>query len=262
MDSPSPKKLTLKTLSLRYSSWSMRPWLALTQAGLEFSTDTVTLAHMMDPSTTTNLKERRRLGSVRGLFPVLQVAAVAPDDDTKKEEEEEEEETTTTWIHESLAICEYAADLCPEANLWPKSPTERARARALSCEMMTGFPSLRDECSCAMFARVPSFQSAPTTLKDIGRVFEIWSECLEHSGGPFLFGYHFGIVDCMYYPVITRFRTYGIELPTAQIKSYVEAVEKAPAVQKLVALARQEPTITIYDDYIRKLGGDPRGAML
>ena len=238
----------------------MRPWLVLTQAGVDFTTETVTLAHMMDPNkTTTDLEERRRLGSVRGLFPVLQVEAAAPPltDATTKDDDHDDDDkegaTATTWIHESLAICEYVADICPDANLWPKCPTDRARARALSCEMMTGFPSLRDECSCALFARVPSFQPAPNTFKDIDRMFEIWTECLDRSGGPFLFGSHFGIVDCMYYPVITRFRTYDIELPTNQIKSYAQAVEKSQAVQKLVALARREPSITIYDDYIRKL---------
>lgn len=238
MEAPS---LTLKVLSLRYSSWSMRPWLAMAQAGLDFTTDTVTLAHMMDPTQSTSLEERRQMGSVRGLFPVLQIA------DPKEE----------VWIHESLAICEYIAEHCPEAHLWPESPTDRARARAFSCEMMTGFLSLRDECSCALFARVPTFQPSRATLQDMERVFEIWNECLVHSGGPFLFGAHFGIVDCMYYPVITRFRTYGIPLPEGQIKAYVEAVERAPAVLKLLELARKEPNLTIYDDYIRKLGGDP-----
>lgn len=237
--------LTLKVLSLRYSSWSMRPWLAMTLAGLDFTTETVTLTHMMDSSQTTSLEERRRLGSVRGLFPVLHVSG------------DDEQEV---WIHESLAICEYAAELCPDAHLWPQSPTDRARGRALCCEMMTGFTSLRNECSCALFARVSTFQPAPETIKDVERVFEIWSECLARSSGPYLFGAHLGIVDCMYYPVITRFRTYGIELPV-QIKTYVEAVEENPAVQKLVELARKEPSITIYDDYIRKLGGDPKSAL-
>jgi glutathione S-transferase len=126
---------------------------------------------------------------------------------------------------------------------------------------MTGFLSLRNECSCALFARVPSFQPVPDTRKDIERVFEIWSDCLTLSGGPYLFGAHFGIVDCMYYPVITRFRTYGIQLPTDQIKAYVEAVERTPSVEKLVAMAKKEPGITIYDDYIRKLGGDPKSVL-
>ena len=235
--------LALKMLSLRYSSWSMRPWLVLTHSGVDFDTETISLPHMADPTKTTSLSERRKLGSVRGLFPVLQV---------KKEGSHE-----GTSIHESLAICEYIADLVPEAHLWPDDPLDRARARAICCEMMTGFTSLRNECSCVLFARVSDFAPVPQTLEDIDRVFEIWSECLEQSGGPFLFGKHFGIADAMYYPVITRFRTYGIAITDPKLQAYAEAVEALPAVQKLVGIAKSEPPIPIYDDYIRKLGGDP-----
>lgn len=225
----------------------MRPWLVLTQAGLDFQTETLSLPHMMDPAKTTSLTERRKLGSVRGLFPVLTV--------------QQEKDGDSTAIHESLAICEYIADLFPDVHLWPDTCLDRARARAICCEMMTGFMGLRNECSCALFARVPSFQPSPAAVQDMERIWEIWTECLESSGGPFLFGQHFGIADAMYYPVITRFRTYGIELPTPTIEAYVQAVEATPAVTKLVQLARNEPGITVYDDYIQKLGGDPNKAL-
>ena len=223
----------------------MRPWLILTHSGIDFQTETVSLPHMMDPTKTTSLTERRKLGSVRGLFPVLKVAQQGGGDDDG------------VSIHESLAICEYVADCCPDAHLWPTDPVDRARARAICCEMMTGFPNLRNQCSCALFARVPSFQPAPETMQDAERVWEIWTECLQASGGPYLFGEHFGIADAMYYPVITRFRTYGFELPSPLIKAYVEAVEATPAVTKLVEWAKTEPGIPIYDDYIQQLGGDP-----
>jgi glutathione S-transferase len=109
-----------------------------------------------------------------------------------------------------------------------------------------------------MFARVPSFEPAPKTKEDIERVFEIWTDCLDRSaGGPYLFGEYFGIADAIYYPVVTRFRTYGIELPTEKLKAYVEAIEATPVVMKLVEMARREPGIPTYDDYIRGLGGDP-----
>ena len=190
----------------------------MAQSGTDFQTETVSLAHMIDPTQTVSLAERRKLGSVRGLFPVLHVQ------DGQKEEE--------AWIHESLSSSEYIAEVNPDANLWPENPF-------------------------ALFARVPSIQPAPATLKDIERVFEIWSECLDRSGGPFLFGAHFGIVDAMYYPVLTCFRTYGIELPNAKIEEYAMAVENYPTVMKLVEIARTEPSIPTYDNYIRKLGGDP-----
>jgi glutathione S-transferase len=237
-----PPILTLKVLSLRYSSWSMRPWLVLTHAGVDFQTETVSLPHMMDPSQTTSMEERRQLGSVQGLFPVLEVTADDNDDGS------------TGKVHESLAICEYVADLWPEAHLWPKDPLARARARAVCCEMLSGFSGLRGECSCNLFARVPSFQPTPHTQNDIDRVFEIWTDCLERAGGgPYLFG----IADAMYYPVVTRLRTYGIELPTERLKAYVEAIEATPVVVKLVEMARKEPGIPTYDAYIRGLGGDP-----
>ena len=249
--------LTLKVLSLRYSSWSMRPWLVLTHAGVDFETETVSLAHMLDPTKTpTSLGERRELGSVRGLFPVLQVRRR-----DEKDGDGDAAAAASAAVHESLAICEYVADLCPEARLWPADPLDRARARAISCEMLTGFPHLRGECSCHLFARVPpgGFEPAEKTKEDIKRVFEIWTECLELSGGPYLFGEHFGIADAMYYPVLTRFRTYGIQLPNDDklIEAYARAVETTPAVVKLVEMAKSQPDIPIYDDYILKLGGDP-----
>lgn len=206
---------------------------------------------MDDGDNTQSLTERRQLGSVRGLFPVLHVS-----DDPNKDKDAAMT-TTITRIHESLAISEYAADLVPDAHLWPDDPLDRARARALACEMMTGFAGLRSECPCALFARVPAFAPAAQTRVDIERVREVWTECLEHSGGPYLFGPHFGIVDAMYYPVITRFRTYGIALPTPQLRAYVAAVEATPAVVEFVSCAQTEPAIPMYDEYIRKLGGDP-----
>ncbi len=243
--------LKLIVLSLRYSSWSMRPWLALTQAGATFETQTVALPHMHrvakssdgspDPAeiAPTPLSDRRALGSVHGLFPVLQVDGVP--------------------IHESLAICEYVAEAFPEAGLWPDGSMERARARAISCEMVGGFLKMRDEMSCHLFARVPDFSPSAPVLADISRVFEIWSECLERSGGPFLFG-RFSIADAMYFPVLTRFRTYGIPLGGRAVE-YAVALDELSAVQQLMKVAGKEPRIPVYDDYVSRLGGDPDGAL-
>ena len=243
--------LKLTVLSLRYSSWSMRPWLALTQAGASFETETVALPHMhrvadssggsTDPSeiAPTPLSDRRALGSVHGLFPVLRVDGVP--------------------IHESLAICEYVADAFPEAGLWPEGSIDRARARAISCEMVGGFLKMRDEMSCHLFGRVPDFSPSGRVLADISRVFEIWKDCLDRSGGPFLFG-EFSIADAMYFPVLTRLRTYGIPLNEHAVE-YAVALDTLPAVQKLMQLASKQPRIPIYDDYVSRLGGDPDGAL-
>lgn len=237
--------LELTVLSLRYSSWSMRPWLVLTHAGADFRTETVELAHMQRSAASTekreptSLADRRALGSVHGLFPVLRVDDVP--------------------IHESLAICEYAAEAFPNAKLWPDDSLRRAEARAISCEMVSGFSSLRGQLPCHLFARVPGFRPSDGTMTDVSRVFEIWDECLQRSGGPFLFG-DFCIADAMYYPVLTRLRTYGIPL-VESVAGYARALESLPAVKRLLESARGAPRTRIYDDYVRALGGDPEAAL-
>jgi glutathione S-transferase len=231
--------LELTVLSLRYSSWSMRPWLALRHAGAPFTTRTVELPHMAGRAETTSLEQRRALGSVRGLFPVLRIDG--------------------TPIHESLAICEYVADAFPDAELWPADPLQRAAARAISSEMATGFTAMRSELQCHLFGRVPSFAPSAAARVDIERVFEIWNEKLDASGGPFLFG-RFSIADAMYFPVLTRFRTYAVELPGSLVP-YAEALERHSSVRELVTLAATAPRIPGYDDYLRRVGGDPDAAL-
>jgi glutathione S-transferase len=230
--------LKLTVLSLRYSSWSMRPWLVLTHAGAAFETETVELRRM-GQADAPSLGERRKLGSVRGLFPVLRIDG--------------------TPIHESLAICEYVAETFPQAGLWPSEPVRRAEARAISCEMLSGFGDLRREMFCHLFGRVPGFTPGAAARADTARVFEIWGEKLERSGGPFLFG-RFSIADAMFYPVLTRFRTYGVPVPSA-LAPYAAAMDSHPAVRALVELARTEPHIEIYDDNLRRLGGEPDTAL-
>jgi glutathione S-transferase len=230
--------LKLTVLSLRYSSWSMRPWLALTHAGADFETETVVLPRM-GQADAPSLAERRGLGSVRGLFPVLRIDG--------------------TPIHESLAICEHIAESFPQAELWPADPIRRAEARAVSCEMLSGFNDLRREMSCHLFGRVPSFAPGAAARADIERVFELWGEKLARSGGPFLFG-RFSVADAMFYPVLTRFRTYGVAIPGA-LATYERAMDSQPAVRALVELARTEPHIEIYDTHLRSLGGEPDAAL-
>lgn len=243
-------RLKLTVLSLRYSSWSMRPWLALTHAGAAFETETVEVDGLASPGQGKSppvatpisgdlLARRRAKGSVRGLFPVLLVDG-AP-------------------VHESLAICDYVADAYPDAMLWPDDVVERARARAISCEMLSGFASLRTELSCHLFGRVPRFSPSAAAEADIARIREIWSGCLDRSGGPFLFG-RFSNADAMYYPVLTRFRTYNVRLDEG-LAGYAQALEDLSAVRALLETARQAPRIDVYDAYLRKFGGDPDAAL-
>jgi len=231
--------MKLTVLSLRYSSWSMRPWLALTHAGAAFETETVELPHMVRQADTTSLAQRRALGSVRGLFPVLRVDA--------------------TPIHESLAICEYVAETFPNARLWPDDALHRAEARAICCEMVSGFTSMRGELSCHLFGRIAGFTPSTAASADIARVFEIWNDALARSRGPFLFG-RFSIADAMFFPVLTRFRTYGIAVPPP-LAAYARAMDEQSAVRALLALAKSAPRIPVYDDALIARGGDPDGAL-
>ncbi len=240
--------LVLHSLSLRYSSWSMRPWLALSAAGASFSVETVELPDVGTALDSTGeellvessekLARRRDQGSVTGLFPVLSVDGRP--------------------IHESLAICEWVAETYPEAGLWPRDAVTRAQARAVSCEMMSSFQHLRGTMSCHVFARVPRFERSAETDVDIRRVFEIWNTALDESGGPFLYG-DFGIPDCMYFPVLTRFRTYGVELPPA-LETYAKAIEASPPIERWRRVAAVAPATPSYDQLIRDLGGDPEAA--
>jgi glutathione S-transferase len=238
-------KLLLHVLSLRYSSWSIRPWLALTEAAAPFEVRTATLDGLAIQGSSPGpalavvsreqLEHRRTLGSVSGLFPVLEIDGVR--------------------INESLAICEWVADTYPEARLWPSDPVTRAQARAVSCEMVAGFRNLRTKMSCNTLVRIPDFLPDAATRGEIARVFEIWSDCLSASGGPFLFG-SFGIADCMYFPVLTRFRTYGVELDRG-VEAYAARLEAHGAVQSWREVAKTAPAIPAYDDYVRSLGGKP-----
>lgn len=240
----------LVVVSLRYSSWSMRAWLALRHAGVDVVTETAPLElgkrNPNDPNDAAKersgegLAARRKLGSVTGLFPVLHVGDAA--------------------IHESLAICEWANDTHPAAGLWPEDAVDRARARSISCEMLAGFANVRTHLSCHLFGRTKApLPLDEPTKREIGRVFEIWEDALERSGGPFLFG-RFSIADCMYYPMRTRFRTYGVPIPTT-LEAYVKALDEAPAVRALIDVARTAPRVPVYDEYLRSVGGDPDAAL-
>lgn len=237
--------LRFYALSLRYSSWSIRPWLALTAARATFTTETVELDDLhiqgsddgpaLAAVSADQLERRRMSGSVTGLYPVLYVDG--------------------SPVHESLAICEWVADTYPDARLWPEGLLDRAGARSVCCEMVAGFQNLRARMSCHVFARVPNHVPDAAIDADIRRIFEIWSRALDRSGGPFLFG-SFGIPDCMYFPVLSRFRTYGVKLD-AGLETYAQKVEAHPAVDAWRQAASSAPSVPVYDDYIRRIGGDP-----
>lgn len=212
--------LTLVGANLNYSSWSMRPWLALEHAGISFRFFDVGL------KTTTGWKEKILSFSGAGKVPVLVDGPLS--------------------IHESLAICEYVAELEPKAGLWPEDARLRARGRAIACEMMSSFTALRSAMPTNVRGRaVPRGWSADV-LRDVDRVLSIWEASrATATGGPFLLG-EFSIADCMYYPVATRFRTYGVKLPRFA-QEYSDALFALPIVQKLTTHGETTPGIAEYD---------------
>jgi glutathione S-transferase len=202
--------LTLYVGSKRYSSWSLRPYVALAQTGLAFETRTI----LLDQQDT---KEQIARVTPAGRVPVLHDGELV--------------------IWDSLAICEYIAEQSPA--LWPTGRAERARARSISAEMHSGFAALRRDMPMDVVADKRGQGHTPQALADAARVQAIWRECLDSSGGPFLFG-ELSIADAMFAPVVTRFRTYGVDLD-APLAAYAQSVLGLPAMREWIADAEREP---------------------
>lgn len=211
-----------------YSSWSLRPWLALKATGAPF-------AEIVIPLRTPDTKARILEHSPSGKVPVLK----GPDG-------------LIVW--ETLAIVEYLAGRFPAANLWPADPSVRAVARSVANEMHAGFGALRSNMpmNIRMKARAEiasARQAIPEVKADVDRIQAIWSECRTRfgDGGDFLFG-AFGGTDAMFAPVVCRFRTYGVELGGAA-GAYADAVWDWPAMREWRSAAAAEPfSIPQYDD--------------
>ncbi len=201
-----------------YSSWSLRPWIAMKQAGLAFDEVVVSLRR---PET----KERILRYSPSGRVPCLIDGAL------------------TVW--DSMAICEYVNEQYADGSLWPRDVGERARARAVAAEMHSGFAALRTHMSMDIRARYPERGAAALAraevAADVDRVQSLWTECLTASGGPFLFG-AFSIADAFFAPVVTRFRTYGVDL-SPPLAAYSDAIFALPAMREWAAAAAAEPEI-------------------
>jgi len=214
--------LTLVGANLNYSSWSIRPWLALRHADLPFR------FHDVGLKTRDGWKERILGFSGAGKVPILIDGASS--------------------VHESLAICETVAELAPQKKLWPDDPKLRARGRAISCEMTSSFGALRSEMTCNLRARSRTPTLSDAAKADVARVVDVFTASIEGCGGPFLLG-EFSIADCMYAPVASRFRTYSVALPEVAAR-YVEAVLGHPLFVELDALAKEQPPIAEYDAFV------------
>ena len=195
--------MTLKLVigNKNYSSWSMRPWLALRASNIPFE-------EVFIPLYTGAADKQRILDVSRaGKVPVLIDGDV------------------TIW--DSLSIIEYIAERFPEKRLWPEHPAHRAHARSISAEMHSGFAALRNECGMNLHRPIGAIELSADARANVARVQEIWAECLKRYRGPFLFG-AFGAVDAMFAPVVHRFRTYAIEV-AKETQAYMDTMMALPA---------------------------------
>ena len=209
--------LTIYLGNKNYSSWSLRAWLALKQVGTPF--DEVVIPLFQPGSRETILQF-----SPSGRVPALKHGDVS--------------------VWESLAICEYLAETFPAAALWPDDPAARALARAVGTEMHAGFAALRQHLPMNVRSRYPDRGVTPEVQADINRIMAIWRDCRTRFGennGDFLFG-RFTIADAMYAPVVTRFRTYRIDLER-DAAAYCDTITGMPAMQEWATAARNEPMI-------------------
>jgi glutathione S-transferase len=198
-----------------WSSWSLRPWLALRATGQEFEEIVIPLRRQ---GTAAEIRELTGCDTV----PVLQI------------ETADKSET----VFDSLAICETLAERHSEARLWPEPSAARAEARSISAAMHSGFAPLRAMLSMEFARRLPTPELSPEVSQDIGRILRFWRNALARHGGEFLFG-HFSIADCMYAPVVSRFTTYGIALEPA-LQSYCERMFALPAMGDWLAASEAE----------------------
>jgi glutathione S-transferase len=214
-----------------YSSWSMRPWALLKQAGIEFEEVMVRF-----DSFSGDSQFKQRLGKVSpaGKVPVLVDGDII--------------------VWDTLAIAEYIAEKFPEKNLWPQDRAARAKARSICAEMHSGFSALRSACPMNIEADLKNFgaialRDKPEVRNDVARIVEMWSELLTTHGGPMLFG-EFTIADAYYAPVCMRIKGYGLDVP-AHISAYVARVSALPGVAAWINDALAEKDFIAFDEPYR-----------
>ncbi len=204
-----------------YSSWSLRPWLAMKVAGIAFE-------ERLIPLHTPDFKAQVAAVSPAGRVPVLVDGDI--------------------HVWESLAILEYLAEKFADARLWPTSTAARAQARAIACEMHAGFQPLRRHLPMNMARPVKLRVLDEGAAADVARIDAMWRECRAKfgGGGPFLFG-AFGAADAMYAPVVARLHTYAVEV-SAVARDYMRAVMALPAWAEWCEAARRETWVLQHDE--------------
>ena len=210
------EKLTLVIGNKNYSSWSLRPWLLLRQAGISFE-------ELRIPLYTDATRDQIHNYSPSGKIPVLLDGG------------------RRVW--DSLAICEYIAEFYPQHQLWPIDRRTRAVARSVCAEMHSGFIALRENMTMNCRKHLPGKGRGPGVQEDIDRITALWTDCRKRFGqnGDFLFG-RFSIADAMYAPVALRFRTYSVDLDPV-CAAYAKTLLELPAVQDWVVQSHAEAEV-------------------
>jgi len=214
-----------------YSSWSMRPWVLLRQAGIPFQEHKVRFDSFEGDS---QFKDTVSKISPAGKVPVLVDEGLA--------------------IWDSLAIAEYAAECFPDKALWPQDRRARARARSVCAEMHSGFSALRSHCPMNIEAHLPQigalvWRDQPAVRADVQRIVAMWTELLDAYHGPMLFG-SFSIADAFFAPVCMRLRGYALPVP-GHVTDYIRRVCALPAVKAWMEDALQEKDFVAFDEPYR-----------
>lgn len=214
-----------------YSSWSMRPWVLMRQAGIAFEEVMVRFDGF---SPQSQFKQRVGALNPAGKVPILV------------------DDGLVVW--DTLAIAEYVAERFPEHQLWPRERAARARARSVCAEMHSGFSALRSACPMNIEARLPEIgaivlRDQSGVRDDLDRITQMWSTLLREHGGPMLFG-AFSVADAYYAPVVMRLRTYELPVPE-DVAAYMQRVVELPGVQAWIADALREQDFLDFEEPYR-----------
>ncbi|VWX55487.1 Glutathione S-transferase [Burkholderiales bacterium 8X] len=215
-----------------YSSWSMRPWVLMKQAGIPFEEVMVRFDSF---DAGSNFKQAVMAINPAGKVPVLQDGEIV--------------------VYDTLAICEYLAESFPDLKLWPEDRARRARARSACAEMHAGFGTLRNACGMNIEADLSAqgrllMRDSAALRAEVDRIVQLFRELLRSSGGPMLFG-EFGIADAYFAPVGTRIKTYALPVP-GDVTAYIERVQALPGVKAWIDDALAEKIFLDFEEPYRE----------